>query len=258
LLNFISDQTEASSLEPRAVVNFDVVAPTIVPLRHALRALASKPDFYREPHYEIAQLRPQVDSERRRLALDLKTSGYREQQLRSWTRLADGVVIGLSHLARLCVGAPARSAIAPFALVAIGKYGARCCDLDVSLELQCLVPEDEESQVRSGRILAFVQAGLTELGLQHSQGAQATAHECARAVQSDPMVAARLATTRFLSGQYGLYLGFARILAGYDLPRVFDASAFPLAAGHTSAGTYAVPPFSAFEDRANVGRHKVL
>jgi UTP:GlnB (protein PII) uridylyltransferase len=199
----------------------------------------------------------EVDHARMRLAEHLKTGCSREQQLRSWSRIADGAVIGLSHLARLCVGAPTRSAIAPFALVAVGKYGARCCDLDVSLELQCLVPEDEESEVRSGRILAFVQAGLTELGLQHSQGAQATAHECARAVQSDPMVAARFATTRFLSGQYGLYLGFAGILAGPDLPRVFDANAFPLAAGHTSTGTCAAPPWSAFEDRAYVGCDKI-
>ena len=138
MLNVISDQIQADRSDPHAVESFGVVARTIVPLRHALRALGSEPDFYREPHGEIARLRPQLDRERMRLAEDLETGGSREQQLRSWTRIADGAVIGLSHLARLCVGAPSRSAVAPFALVAVGQYGARCCNLDASLELQLL------------------------------------------------------------------------------------------------------------------------
>ena len=47
------------------------------------------------------------------------------------------------------------------------KYGARYCDPDTILELQYLLPEDEESWERSGRIVAFIRFGLAELGLDH-------------------------------------------------------------------------------------------
>jgi hypothetical protein len=99
-------------VEQRGVEGFEGLGPT-TPLRHALRALASKPDFFRAaPHEAIARLRPQVNRERRRLGQDLTIGGSRDERLRSWTRLADGAVIGLSHLARVCVDAATRSAVA--------------------------------------------------------------------------------------------------------------------------------------------------
>ena len=97
------------------------------PLRHALRALASEPDFFRAPHQAIARLRPRFYAEHRRLVQVTKIRGSLDERLRSRTRLADGAIIGLSHLARLSVDVEACSAVAPFAVMAVGKYGARRC-----------------------------------------------------------------------------------------------------------------------------------
>ena len=106
---------------------FNSLEAGAAPLRHALRALASEPDFFRAPHQAIARLRPRIYAEHRRLAQVTKIHGSLDERLRSWTRLADGAIIGLSHLARLSVDVEARSAVAPFAVMAVGKYGARCC-----------------------------------------------------------------------------------------------------------------------------------
>jgi hypothetical protein len=121
--------TQRDDHEPApASANGLEVSACATPSRHALRALASEPDFFRAPHTAIARLRPRIDAERTRLAQHLSL----EERLCCWTRLADGAVVGLSHLARLCVDAGARSAVAPFAAIAVGNYGAGCCDRDSS------------------------------------------------------------------------------------------------------------------------------
>lgn len=178
------------------------------PLRHALRALASEPDFLRAPHEAIARLRPQVDAARRRIAQDFESSPL-DEQLRCWTRLADGAVIGLSFLARLSVDVEAPSVVAPFAVMAVGEYGARRCGPDSIFELQYVLPENQESWERSRRIVAFIRIGLTELGLTDYRDAMGTAVACACVARADPTAAVRFATARFLTGQYGLYAGFA-------------------------------------------------
>jgi hypothetical protein len=195
-------------------------------LRHALRALASEPDVFRAPQQAIARLRPRVDAERGRLA---GIGGSLDVRLRSWTRLADGAVGGLSQLARVCVDARARSTVAPFALVAVGAYGASRCDPDSILELQYLLPEDQESQERGGRIAAFMRIGLAALGLDH-RDATATAVECARVARGDAVAAGRFATARFLSGQYGLHAGFLMLRRAAPPPRAFDTDASQTAA----------------------------
>jgi hypothetical protein len=189
------------------------------PLRHALRALASEPDFFRAPHKAIARLQPRIDTERRQL--DVEIEGSFDERLRRWTRLADGAVVGLSHLGRLCVDAAARSAVAPFAAIAVGNYGAGFCDRDSILELQYLLPEDPQSRERGGRIVAFVRKGLTELGLAH-RDAVGTAVDGAWVARGDPAAAARFATKRFLSGQFGLYAQFAALLGGPRRGRVLS------------------------------------
>jgi hypothetical protein len=197
-----------------------------IPLRHALRALASESDFFRAPHAAIARLRPRVDAERRHIAQDIKIGGSLDERPRSWARLADGAVIGMSHLARVCVDAGARCAVAPFALMAVGKYGARCCDPDAILEVQHLLPENQESWERNAQIVAFIRKGLAGLGLEY-QGAVGTAVECARAAGCDPMAAARFATTRLLSGQYALHAGFVSMLRRAKTPRLLSIPTHP-------------------------------
>jgi UTP:GlnB (protein PII) uridylyltransferase len=224
---------------------FNSLEAGAAPLRPALRALASEPDFFRAPHQAIARLRPRIYAEHRRLAQVTKIHGSLDERLRSWTRLADGAIIGLSHLARLSVDVEARSAVAPFAVTAVGEYGARRCGPESILELQYLLPEDQRSWERSGRIVAFIRIGLAELGIQHHRDAVGTAVECACVARGDPTAAARFATARFLSGQYGLYAGFAGILGGARRWHVLSTPTRP-------ARTYAAPARPAFEDRADL------
>ena len=194
------------------------------PLRHALRALASEPDFLRGPHKAIARLQSRVDTERRHLDLEFKCS--LDERPRRWTRLADGAVVGLSHLARLCVDAEARSAVAPFAAIAVGNYGAGFGDRDCILELQYLLPEDPQSLERGARIVAFIRKGMAELGLAH-RDAVGTAIDCAWIARGDPDAAARFAAKRFLSGQFGLYAQFAALLGGPRRGRLLSLPTAP-------------------------------
>jgi hypothetical protein len=185
---------------------FNGIDADTAPLRYALRALASEPDFLAAPHQVIARLRPRVDAEKRRLAQGPEVRGSLDERLCSWARLADGAIIGLTHLARVSVDAEARIVVAPFAVMAVGRYGARRCDPETTLELQYLLPDDQRSRERSCRIVAFMRVGLAELGLQH-RDAMSTVVEGARAAHGDPAEAARFATARFLGGQYALYAG---------------------------------------------------
>jgi len=105
----------------------------------------------------------------------------------------DGAISGLTYLARVSVDADARTVVAPFAVMAVGQYGTRRCEPEGTLELQYLLPDDQGSRERSRRIVAFIQIGLAEFGLQH-RDAMSTVIECARAAHGDPAAAARLAT----------------------------------------------------------------
>jgi hypothetical protein len=87
--------------------------------------------------------------------------------------------------------------------------------------LQYLLPENQESWERSGLIVAFMRIGLAELGLAY-QDAVGTAVECARTARCDAIAAARFATARFLSGQYGLHAGFVLLRQAAMPPRAVE------------------------------------
>ena len=99
--------------------------------------------------------------------------------------------------------------IAPFALAAVGDYGARRCGPNDDLELLFLLPDDPESQDRAGAVVTFMDAGLNALALRH-QDVIGTAPECARMARLSAAAAARFATAHFLTGQYGLYASLLR------------------------------------------------
>jgi hypothetical protein len=229
---------------------FNGTDASTAPLRYALRALASEPDFLAAPHQVIARLRPRVDAEKRRLAQGRDMPGSPDERLRNWARLVDGAISGLTYLARVSVDADARTVIAPFAVMAVGQYGARRCEPEGTLELQHLLPDDQGSRERSRRIVAFIQIGLAEFGLQH-RDAMSTVIECARAAHGDPAAAARLATARFLGGQYALYAGFAGRLGG---PR---AGCTPVMRMQPARADAASAPLD-FEDRAEFNATKAL
>jgi hypothetical protein len=125
---------------------FNGTDASTAPLRYALRALASEPDFLAAPHQVIARLRPRVDAEKRRLAQGRDMPGSPDERLRNWARLVDGAISGLTYLARVSVDADSRTVVAPFAVMAVGQYGARRCEPEGTLELQYLLPDDQGSR----------------------------------------------------------------------------------------------------------------
>jgi hypothetical protein len=229
---------------------FNGIDASTAPLRYALRALASEPDFLAAPHQVIARLRPRVDAEKRRLAQGREMRGSLDERLCNWARLVDSAIIGLIHLARVSVDADARTVVAPFAVMAVGQYGARRCEPESTFELQYLLPDDQGSRERSGQIVASMQIGLAEFGLRH-RDAMSTVVECARAAHGDPAAAERFATVRFLGGQYALYAGFAGTLGG---PRHGRTPAIPM---HPARANAASAPLD-FEDRAEFNATKAL
>jgi hypothetical protein len=239
-----------AQLAANGTSSFNGIDAATAPLRYALRALASERDFLAAPHQVIARLRPRVDADKRRLAQGRDMPGSPDERLRNWARLVDGAIIGLTHLARVSLDADARTVVAPFAVMAVGQYGARCCEPEGTVELQYLLPDEQGRRARSGRIVAFMQIGLAELGLQH-RDAMSTVVECARAAHGDPDVAARFATVRFLGGQYALYAGFVGRLGGPRPGRTLAIRTQPARADAASARLD-------FEDRAEFNATKAL
>jgi hypothetical protein len=87
----------------------------------------------------MAEVRSLVDTQRSKLSERLVAGAIDEYRAAS-IHLADGAVVGLCHLARICVGRGANTIVAPFAAVAVGSYGLR--QLDSKLELLFLLSDD--------------------------------------------------------------------------------------------------------------------
>jgi UTP:GlnB (protein PII) uridylyltransferase len=166
-----------------------------------LRALACHPDVRRAPREWISSLRPILDGERQRAGHGGARSFSDRRQ--EWSRIVDGVVVGLCHLARACADAPAPSVIAPFAVFAVGDYGKQQADVETVPELLFLLAPDWEGRGRSERMIPFILAGLGELGLAMHYVVQ-TPPICARAVATLAHGRERLATMRHLWGRNDL------------------------------------------------------
>jgi hypothetical protein len=184
--------------------------PGTVPLRHVLQALVGEPHFIRAPHQAIAEIRPRVEAERKWIARNPQASRPVGPEQDGWMRVADGAVVGLFFLARMSVDPCAHSAVAPLAVMAVGDFGARRCGPDACLELHYLAPRDQESWERSSRIIAFLRGGLVALGLRF-RDSMSSVSEAACLVRAHSALATRLATKRFLRGQYALYAEFSEL-----------------------------------------------
>jgi UTP:GlnB (protein PII) uridylyltransferase len=203
--------TMTNRLERRALAQAATKPPDIVaigvragiPLRHALRALACHPDVRRSPREWISSLRPTLDAERERLGRRFRTGGLPADHQRDWSRAIDGAVLGVCHLARVCADAPAPSVVAPLAVLAVGDYGKRQCDVEAVPELLFLLAPDGESRRRAERMIPFILTGLGELGLAMHYAIQTPAI-CAGAVATLAHGRERLATMRHLWGRNDL------------------------------------------------------
>jgi [protein-PII] uridylyltransferase len=195
-------------------------APTAT-IRHALRALASE-SGNGEGLNQVRRLRPLVAQAHDILRERFETGGSAEAYLRERARLADGVVIGLLHLASISSGLRDRSMVAPLAAIAAGGYGRRELAPGSDLDLLFLLPESSSSGTVAPATRACIDAvvaGLWDLGFVLDHAAR-SAHECLALARDNPTVLAGLVDRRHLWGCQGLFATLdaelAALFAGPD------------------------------------------
>lgn len=173
--------------------------------RHRLRALASCHGGTPLTWRRIAELRPQVDSERARLLAQLRQDGSRSAYLEGRSRLVDGLVIGLGQLARVCVGDGHRAMVPTLAAVRIGAHGPAHLSRSLNVEVLFLVATAAPLRERAEAMATFIGAALAELGVPLRcavRSVDALTGELRSAALLHGMPAER---PRFLWGCYGLY-----------------------------------------------------
>jgi [protein-PII] uridylyltransferase len=173
-------------------------------VRHVLRAIASDPREALDRERWLARARPLVDRSHAMLRARFEDHGSVEGFLRGRTRLADGAVVGLLHLARAVVRSDhVVTAIAPVTIVAVGGYGRRELAPASDLDLLFLL-DDAAGRTHAERLIGFVLAGLWDLGFEVGHASRTLA-ACEELATVEPTVLASLLDARFLAGSFGLY-----------------------------------------------------
>ena len=180
-------------------------------LRHLLRMIAYDPKAIRAPREALARLRPFVIGARLKSRARHETGGTADEYARDLAQLMDGAVSGLCHIARFCADHSANSIVPPFAVVGLGEADHGELSRDPALDLLFLLPEDSGARERSGRMVAFVLTGLSDLGfnVNHASCMPAAAALLAAAL---PSLGARLRSARFVWGCHSLHADCGRRL----------------------------------------------
>jgi Putative nucleotidyltransferase DUF294 len=166
------DHSEADSVRPGlSKTSYHDAAPPAESVRHVLRAIAGDPSEARDRKRWLTRVRPLVDRSHATLRARFEADGSVTAFLRGRTRLADGAVIGLLHLARAVVRSDAVvTPIAPVTVLAVGGYGrqelAPASDLDLLFLLG-----DPNGRAHAERLIGFVLTGLWDLGFEVGSGA---------------------------------------------------------------------------------------
>jgi [protein-PII] uridylyltransferase len=197
----------AESLDDRRLgskTSYHDAAPPAESVRHVLRAIAGDPGEARDRRRWLTRVRPLVDRSHATLRARFEADGSVTAFLRGRTRLADGAVIGLLHLARAVVRSDAVvTPIAPVTVLAVGGYGrqelAPASDLDLLFLLG-----DPNGRAHAERLIGFVLTGLWDLGFEVGHATR-TVVECIELASVDRIVLASLLDARFLAGSCGLH-----------------------------------------------------
>jgi UTP:GlnB (protein PII) uridylyltransferase len=201
-------------------------APTTT-IRHALRALASE-SGPGEGLNRVRRLRPMVAQAHDILRERLESGGSAEEYLRGRARLADGVVIGLLHIASISSGMRNGSMVAPLAAIAAGGYGRRELAPGSDLDLLFLLPESSAGAVAPATraCIGAVVGCLWDLGFVLDHAARSV-QECLELAKDNHTVLAGLVDRRHLWGRHGLFAALdaelAARFAGPDAGRWRDA-----------------------------------
>ena len=202
----VAEPLDDQRLRPRAnsLCGCHDAAPLAASVRHVLRAIASDPGEALDRKRWLARVRPLVDRSQATLRARFEADGSVEAFLRGRTRLADGAVIGLLHLARAVVRAgDVVTAIAPVTVMALGGYGRRELGPASDLDLLFLLA-DRARRSDAERLIGFVLTGLWDLGFVVGHATRTVA-ECIELSRVDHKVLASLLDARFLAGSVSLH-----------------------------------------------------
>jgi [protein-PII] uridylyltransferase len=188
----------------RSLRRLDDAATPAASLRHVLQAIASDAGEALDRRRWLARARVVVDRSHATLRARFEADGSVEALLRGRTRLADGAVTGLLHLARATVRSDeVVTAIAPVTVLAVGGYGRRKLAPASDLDLLFLL-SDSVGRTYVERLIGFVLTGLWDLGFEVGHASR-TAAESLEFARADHVVLASLLDARFLAGSFGVH-----------------------------------------------------
>jgi [protein-PII] uridylyltransferase len=178
-------------------------APPVESVRYVLQAIASDPDEARDRWRWCARAHALLDRSHATLSARFEADGSVEAFLRGRTRLADGAVRGLLHLARATVRSDVVTATGPVTVLAVGGYGRR--ELAPASDLDLLfVLGDSAGRAQAERLISFVLTGLWDLGFEVGHASR-TAGECVAFARVNHVALTSLLDARFLAGSFGVH-----------------------------------------------------
>ena len=217
----VAEPLDDQRLRPRAnsLCGCHDATPLAASVRHVLRAIASDPGEALDRKRWLARVRPLVDRSQATLRARFEADGSVEAFLRGRTRLADGAVIGLLHLARAVARADdVVTAIAPVTVMALGGYGRRELGPASDLDLLFLLA-DRARRSDAERLIGFVLTGLWDLGFVVGHATRTVA-ECIELSRVDHKVLASLLDARFLAGSVSLHAMLESAILGKQRRRL--------------------------------------
>jgi [protein-PII] uridylyltransferase len=179
-------------------------APPAESVRYVLQAIASDPGEALDRGRWFARAHALLDRSHATLRARFEADGSVEAFLRGRTRLADGAVRGLLHLARAAVRSDdVVTATGPVTVLAVGGYGRR--ELAPASDLDLLfVLGDSAGRAYAERLISFVLTGLWDLGFEVGHASR-TAGECVAFARANHVALTSLLDARFLTGSFGVH-----------------------------------------------------
>lgn len=221
-------------------------------VQHVLRAIASEGPAAQQLGQSLSRVRDLVNREHAALRVRFEQGGSVEALMRGRTRLADGTVLGLLHLARAATPRGARRMIAPVTVLAVGGYGRRELAPASDLDLLFVIPEGSEQRAAAENLIGLMLTGLWDLGFTVGHATRTLA-ECRALADADPAVLASLLDARLLAGAHGAHAALVTTFRVPESPRA-DAWARTIAGELLSPAAAGQPEGDSGEPDVKRGR----
>jgi hypothetical protein len=198
--------SETRGLARGRAIDRDASRHIVPPPPHVLRALATEPGIAGTWRGRLAALRP---------AFDVAFDGIRGTDAASArSRFVDNTIVGLVHLARICVATRGDaesgrlSMMAPIAVVAIGSYGRRALTADGGIELVCLLPAPTRIHRFADAVCRQLLLAMQELGFE-ANAIVGTPREVGMILRLVPSIRSRCRSRRLVWGSDSLEFDLA-------------------------------------------------